>query len=199
VSESANPQSARRISTAHRITVCAQRLTDQRGLDGFTMDDLAEEAGVSRRTLFNYFPGKVDAVLGPGPGDDVDDDVVAEFRGRGPTGDLIEDIGVLMSRILTVKGFDRHEADVARRVINANPRLLAAAHERFGSVLEPFADLVLEREGEAFGRHRARLLLTIIAGLHDLVLDEVLADPTGLRTLPEAYVDALRTTRDLLS
>jgi AcrR family transcriptional regulator len=200
VSESAiERRPSRKVSTAHRITVCAQRLTDRHGLDGFTMEDLAVEAGVSRRTLFNYFPGKVDAVLGPGPGAAVPDDVVGEFRDRGPTGDLIEDIGFLMARILTVKGFEASEAEVARRVINSNPRLLAAAHERFGSIVEPFTALVLEREGQAFGRRRARLLLTIIVGLHDLVLDEVLADPTGQRTLPEAYVDALRTTRDLLS
>ena len=200
MSESAIQQRpSRKVSTAHRITVCAQRLTDRHGLDGFTMEDLAVEAGVSRRTLFNYFPGKVDAVLGPGPGDAVPDDVVGEFRDRGPTGDLIEDIGFLMARILTVKGFEASEAEVARRVINSNPRLLAAAHERFGAIVEPFTDLLLEREGQHFGRQRARLLLTIIVGLHDLVLDEVLADPTGRRTLPEAYVDALRTTRDLLS
>ena len=190
---------ARKVSTAHRITVCAQRLADRHGLDGFTMEDLAVEADVSRRTVFNYFPGKVAAVLGPGPGEDVADEVVAEFRGRGPTGDLVEDIGVLIARILTVKGFDAAEAAVARRVINGDPRLLAAAHERFGSVVEPFADLLLEREGPSFGRPRARLLLTIIVSLHDLALDEVLADPSGRRTLPEAYVDALRTTRDLLS
>ena len=36
-----------------------------------------------------------------------------------------------MARILTVKGFEASEAEVARRVINSNPRLLAAAHERF--------------------------------------------------------------------
>ena len=39
-------------------------LTLERGLAGFTMQELADAAGVSRSTLFNYFPGKVDAVLG---------------------------------------------------------------------------------------------------------------------------------------
>ena len=36
----------------------------EHGLDGFTMEQLAERVGVSRRTLFYYFPAKDDAVLG---------------------------------------------------------------------------------------------------------------------------------------
>ena len=40
------------------------QLTQGRGLDGWTMEDLAGAAEVSRRTLFNYFSSKVDAVLG---------------------------------------------------------------------------------------------------------------------------------------
>ena len=67
VAESATGRSGRRLSTTLRIARCARRLAADRGLDGFTMEELAQEAGVSRRTLFNYFPGKVDAVLGPMP------------------------------------------------------------------------------------------------------------------------------------
>ena len=44
----------KRRETADRITACAQELTEARGLDGFTMEDLAAEAHVSRRTRFNY-------------------------------------------------------------------------------------------------------------------------------------------------
>src|SRR5262245_25184889 len=89
VTHSANED--RKSSTARRITVFAQRLTDERGFDGFTMDDLAGAAGLSRRTLFNYFPSKADAVLGAGP--ELDDEFIQEFRVGGPTGDLVEDLG----------------------------------------------------------------------------------------------------------
>lgn len=34
------------------------------GLDGLTVDAIAERAGVSARTFFNYFPAKDDAILG---------------------------------------------------------------------------------------------------------------------------------------
>ena len=69
---------------ADAITRCAQQLADEHGLDGFTMDQLAECAGVSRRTLFNYVPGKLDAVLGSMQ--EPDPEVFSEFLAGGPTG-----------------------------------------------------------------------------------------------------------------
>ena len=80
----------KRWESSQRITECAQALTVDRGLDGFTMDDLAEAAGVSRRTLFNYFRSKTDAILGVAP--DVPDAAVEAFRSGGPHGDLIDDL-----------------------------------------------------------------------------------------------------------
>jgi AcrR family transcriptional regulator len=42
----------------------ARRLTAEHGLSGFTIEELCEAAGVSRRTFFNYFPTKDAAILG---------------------------------------------------------------------------------------------------------------------------------------
>jgi hypothetical protein len=56
---------AKRSQTALRLQERALRLTLDRGFDGWTMDDLAEAADVSRRTVFNYFDSKADVVLGP--------------------------------------------------------------------------------------------------------------------------------------
>ncbi len=39
------------------------RLTDERGYDATTVDDIAETAGISQRTFFRYFPTKDDAIL----------------------------------------------------------------------------------------------------------------------------------------
>ncbi|KRF20519.1 hypothetical protein ASG90_18175 [Nocardioides sp. Soil797] len=187
----------RKQTTGHRITVCAQHLTDVHGFDGFTMDELAEAAGVSRRTLFNYFPGKLDAVLGPGP--ELSDEVLDTFRAGGPQGDLLEDIKVLIARMVEVKEFDRAEAEVTRRIFQTNPRLLMAVHERFHAVSDLFTEAILDREGRAFGKPRARILITVLACLFDVALDDVLADTTGARELSDAYFEALDVVRDLLS
>lgn len=197
MSESANTIAKRKVSTAHRITVCAQKLTDQHGFDGFTMDELAEVAGVSRRTLFNYFPGKLDAVIGPGPA--LGEEVLAVFRAGGPHGDFFADIKVLIAELVEVKGFDRDEAEVARRIVRTNPRLLVAVHERFHAVSEMFADAILDREGQEFGKARAQLLIAVLACLFDVALDDVLGDPMGERQLDAAYFEALDSLRELLS
>src|SRR6478735_12637303 len=42
----------------------ARRLTAERGFAGFTIEELCSEVGVSRRTFFNYYASKENAVLG---------------------------------------------------------------------------------------------------------------------------------------
>lgn len=44
------------------IVDAAARLARERGISGFTVNDLAEAAGVSRRTIFNHFTGVEEAV-----------------------------------------------------------------------------------------------------------------------------------------
>src|SRR3954462_3338186 len=100
----------KRWQTSHRITLCALRLTDEHGLDGFTMEDLAEAADVSRRTLFNYFPRKADAVLGEMP--DIAEAALAAFRSGGPHGNLIDDLTELARLALLVKEPDRESVEL---------------------------------------------------------------------------------------
>lgn len=46
------------------IALVATKLFDERGLDDVTMTEIAEAAGVSRRTLFRWFPTKASLVWG---------------------------------------------------------------------------------------------------------------------------------------
>ncbi len=46
------------------IGAAAMRLFLERGFDGTTMEQIADEAGISRRSLFRYFGTKEDIVLG---------------------------------------------------------------------------------------------------------------------------------------
>jgi AcrR family transcriptional regulator len=54
--------SARRLRTAERIALVAAHIIDRDGIASLSMSRLADEAGVSRQTLYQYFPD-VDAVL----------------------------------------------------------------------------------------------------------------------------------------
>ena len=129
MTQSATTSEARRRATSYRISVCAQRLTAEHGLDGWTMDDLAEASGVSRRTLFNYYPGKVDAVLGPAP--ELSAEAVEQFRLRGAKSDLVRDLRTLGAELLDAQDLGREDVERSRRILLDTPRLLAAAHDRF--------------------------------------------------------------------
>lgn len=185
----------KKVETGHRITLAAQRLTDERGLDGFTMEDLADAAEVSRRTLFNYYPSKIDAVLGTAP--ELPDEVVDRFRQGGPHGDLLEDLAELARAALAVKRPDRESVELGRRVLASEPRLLAAAHQRFEAITLEFTDLVLEREGTGFDPNRARLLLRMLLAILDHALGLLVDDDT--RTLAEIFDEQLALTRELLA
>jgi AcrR family transcriptional regulator len=197
VTESATSlREQRRWETSHRITLSAQRLTDAHGLDGFTMDDLADAAGVSRRTLFNYFPSKADAVLGEMP--EIPEAALDAIRAGGPHGNLLDDLAELARLALSVKKPDHESVELSRRVLNREPRMLAAAHQRFETIAEDFTALVLERQGADFEPFRARLLLRLVLTLFDSALT-ALAREDGSRALVEVFDEHLAAARTLFA
>lgn len=193
MTESANTGEKRRHAMARKITLCAQRLTERNGLDGFTMDELASACEVSRRTLFNYFPGKVDAVLGGPP--EPDAELLDEFRNGGPTGDLLTDLDRLAQDLLATGEPSREEVAIKRRVMR-QPRLMHAAHERFEELGQEITDLIREREGDAFDPLRAAVLIRLLVAMFEVALDAYLDDPET-RPLTEHYADTMSATRSL--
>ncbi len=191
------PREQKRRATALRISRCAQRLTEERGLDGFTMDDLAEEAGVSRRTLFNYFAGKVDAVLGPAPV--FDESSCALFVSGGPTGRLVDDCAVLAHDVLAAPdlALDREDLERGQRLMVATPRLLLTVHERFEQVTASLGDLVTQRAGVDLDQASVRLLVRLFATVLEASLAAYLAGDD--RPLTEIFDETLRNARDLLT
>jgi AcrR family transcriptional regulator len=53
---------SKKLSTRTALVDCAVRLTEERGYHGFTISQLVDLVGVSRRTFSNYFAGKAECV-----------------------------------------------------------------------------------------------------------------------------------------
>ena len=70
----------RKAETAQGLKDAARRLIIANGLTGFTIEELCEEVGVSRRTFFNYFPSKESAIIGEVPPRDSPPQVPAASR-----------------------------------------------------------------------------------------------------------------------
>ncbi|WP_205471703.1 TetR family transcriptional regulator [Nocardioides sp. SYSU D00038] len=188
---------ARQAETRRRIRWSAAELTRERGFEGWTMDDLAAAVGVSRRTLFNYFEAKVDAVLGPVPV--FPETALATFLAGGPTGVLVDDLRELAKSILEDDDLDRRVVEVRREVFLGNPRLLVTVHERFEQVTGDLVDHILAREGAEFGVHRARLLVRLLVALFDGCLVHLSETPTEDRPVVELFDAALAEARRLLA
>lgn len=172
--------------TTVRIVRCAQNLAEERGLDGFTMDDVAERVGVSRRTLFNYVSGKYDAVLGAPP--KPDPSRLREFRSGGPTGRLADDLKMTIAAILDRRDGTHEDLERLRRLVASDPRLHKVLHDKFAKITTFFADAIAEREGSRFDPFQARAAATVTASLFDIALDAFVDDPST--SLSDHYVNA---------
>ncbi|OIH97874.1 TetR/AcrR family transcriptional regulator [Curtobacterium sp. MCBA15_001] len=112
--------------TRQAIHASALRLVTDRGLAGVTVEEICDDAGVSPRTFFNYFPSKGNAALGL-PTVSVPADARAAFVAA--TGSVVADLCDLVAGTLELP------ADRARMKV-----LLRARPEMVPTMLQWMAD-----------------------------------------------------------
>lgn len=194
VTETSTKWEVRRVETTRRLEQCALGLTLDRGFDGWTMDDLAAAAEVSRRTVFNYFDSKAAVVLGPDH--DLPEETVAAFVAGGPTGRLFDDLVHVAVEALEEKGADLELVQLRRKVISSDPRVMAIAHERFEAITDEAIGFIQQREGRGYSAMRARLLIQLLMVIVDSVLDR--SDAELALPLPDLVGAAVADARALL-
>lgn len=163
----------KKVATRTELTRVARRSTAHHGLQGFTIEELCEEVGVSRRTFFNYFGSKEEAVLGVDTSL-LEQALVEEFVAKGDprsaevSSDLIPDL----VSVAAAHGRRMHASpeETAHFVaaIQREPKLFA----RFSTLGEQrhrrIVELVERREGLDAGDPRAdaavRLLDALVHG-----------------------------------
>jgi len=168
--ERSGARSRRRAESRLAITRLARRLTAERGLNGFTVDELCEHVGISRRTFFNYFATKEQAVLGQHE-DWLDDQSRQAFLAARPPGmvglspTLLADLADLAIAHMQLVGVTPDEAREFIGAVDREPQLLRAFINANAEQERRLTELVARREGLPPGDLLAQTAVVLFGGL----------------------------------
>ncbi|APF41132.1 TetR family transcriptional regulator [Neomicrococcus aestuarii] len=128
----------RQVETWTQIHEAALDLALADGLAAATIDAIADRAGISRRTFFNYFPSKEDALLGL-RAPQLSDEVRERFRiSKEPT--LLRLTRLVRGTVRETSATDKlgRTADMKRRkeLVHAHPELALRMKAHMGAVSE---------------------------------------------------------------
>ncbi|WP_394941659.1 TetR/AcrR family transcriptional regulator [Psychromicrobium sp. YIM B11713] len=144
VIEPLNRRELNKAATREAIVAAALQLLRSRGLNKFTVEDVAETAGISRRTFFNYFSSTEAAIASTTEG--FLDQVIEKFIGRPASESLLE------------------AAQQSLRAL-ADPTQLALIAEVY-SLTKPH-DTVARVQAEVWDDCEAKLALALVPRLGD--------------------------------
>lgn len=181
----------RRSETRREIHRAAVDLALKRGLAQVTVDDIAEAAGVSPRTFFNYFRTKREAlVIGPPPLHQASVERFVQARNDR----LLDDLRDLLVEYVELSRRERHELQRVHAVVVANPELSPLLQERFLAFETVIAEVVARRIGQTPPAFEASVIAAVAtAVLRAAVRDWRDSDTEG--TLSERVAEAFATVR----
>jgi AcrR family transcriptional regulator len=184
----------KQLRTRAALTSRARRLTAESGLSGFTVQQLCDEVGISRRTFFNYFPSKESAVLGIENG--LDEMLIADFaaarrREPGAKRDLLDDLVDLAIGHFAAMTPTASDLDDLVTALQREPRLIGTLIQSGRAEQRRFIDLVVESDSGQ-GPESAEVVVVAFESLVRLSVDVYLRDSTAL-----SFSDILRHRVDL--
>ncbi|WP_036319464.1 TetR/AcrR family transcriptional regulator [Microbacterium indicum] len=189
----------KRNETRRRLVDAARTLTTERGLAGFTIEEACEKAGVSRRTFFNHFAQKEDAVLGiPLPRED--DDASTHFLEAD--GDLADDLATYFAERFGALDVSKREARIIGSLVENEPKLRSRAFALMRTTDSLTISLVERRAGLPEGDPRAPVLVHLVGALNRVAVESLLDESEGTPTLDQfrtALRERLGYAREILS
>ncbi len=171
----------KRSETRLALEAAALDLAIEVGLDSLTVEQIAERANVSRRTFFNYFATKEDALVGefwdgPSPPDPFTHPAEA-------TGPILLELKSAVVEYVRARASADALLDKRMRVMAAYPQLALGHVVRVASALDAFADTLSRhlaaRAGEPPSERtaaEARLLLHLCGAVLKHATDEYRRD-----------------------
>ncbi|WP_439693484.1 TetR/AcrR family transcriptional regulator [Curtobacterium sp. SP.BCo] len=161
-----------------RMIVEARRATVEHGLHGYTIEQLCETVGVSRRTFFNHFASKEDVVLGIELHADVE--AFERYAAGGIVSSDLDPLGSIVALAIDQfhrVGIDRADEALVRQVFEREPALVAKFLSATDVQLARVTDAVRHRFGWGDpDDRRARLVTEAAAGLLKVTADTFFAD-----------------------
>src|SRR3954451_5934320 len=181
----------KKAATKHALYEAAVRLALEHGLERTTVEAIADEAGVSRRTFSNYFAGKEEALL---YGEHQRVQALVEIVRARPR---VEPAWVALTRAaedfyLQIGVLDPEQLS-QWRLVRAQPSLVAAQVQTFAALAGELAAEVAARlpDGDHPDPVRARLTAAAFLAALRVALHVWLDQPTGSRSLWDLVQRAL--------
>ncbi|MGX9428800.1 MULTISPECIES: TetR/AcrR family transcriptional regulator [Bradyrhizobium] len=172
----------KRLETMARIAETGLRLFITKGYESTTLEEIAEEAGISRRTFFYYFKSKEDIILvwQSNFTDLIRAAVIAEPTGQKP----IEAVkNALVS--LTSK-YHSDQSIVLDRVIRSSAALMAASHAKYIAQEQAIFEALCTKWPQAKLRKSLRIVAMVTVGAFRLAVEAWSND--GGKRPPSAYL-----------
>lgn len=192
----------RRTETVRTLVRLARAATADHGIHGFTVEELCERAGLSRRTFFNHFASKEDAVLGI-PLHTDEEALTSAFVSRGgsdgrisPT--LFDDLAELAVARWRTMDIAPDTAFDLFAAVEREPRLLARMLEHAEAATRADARLIEEREGLPAGDPRAHVAAAVIGALVRSATDEYLRSDRD-EPFEHVFLRRIAAARDLFA
>jgi AcrR family transcriptional regulator len=183
----------KRAKTLARIQNEAMRLFMERGFEHTTLDDIAEAAEVSRRSLFDYFSSKEDIVFSARPDFPK---FMAEAVGQRPVKEPLLDM--VENAMLDVSAsYVSPETRKLACLIRDTPSLSARDQAKYGEVERGLARALADRKSLPETDIGCRVTAAVAIGILKLVLETWL---TGKDLGPEQHFKAaFKTLRRIAS
>lgn len=163
----------KKLQTRELLADTARRLFEERGFDAVTVAEVAREANLAEKTVFNYFPTKEDLFYGRL--EQFEEELLTAIRER-KSGQSV--VGAFREFIARQRGALQIEDDAqatkrmraVNRVITESPALLAREQQVFARYTDSLAGLIAQETRAASGAAEPWVVANALMGVHrDLI------------------------------
>jgi AcrR family transcriptional regulator len=177
--------------TRDTIARVALELFAERGYDETTLEDIAEAADVSKRTIFSYYQSKEDILFHDEPR--ILLAIEQQLRSRPPGTTTVDALGDLLVALVPDKG-----ASIRKRIIGESEALRLSERARFGRLEKVLAESLAQDLEAGPDDIRPILIAASVAAAFNVVYDRLLTQAAQTEICHEGAITAFDQLLELL-